>query len=371
MLVELNAFYKSNGISAIDFHCPHFEECSRFSRDTFTTAKEAFVSTGYVAHIQPRILFLSLDSGSADRDPKRKTIEFIRQHEEYEEDVLRLPKNKHWYRTHELAFRILRHFDKSLKIEDAKKYFAHINSAKCCMNNPGRAQANSILFENCRGFIPSEIEILAPDVIITQGAWAKQAILNAFQYMDIKIDSPDSDKLPEEIQLIRITKRPVIWIHTFHPRNPNSKRNRDNYQIYEKFIYEFITKKTVEIENYNHRDKPSNRNTGGIHMDPKPNIEKLSGYIYLEKIPVTPAQSTPSKEQSRMYEYMTMVQLCNIAEAHGMTRSMACNAFGGDKGLKEVEPARMARVILIGNKLRKFVLVNAVIDYYQREGIQW
>jgi len=180
MYKALIAYYRKNGISAIGFNCPNYVSCSRDNTKLFTTAKEAFVSTGYVAHTLPRLAFVSLDSGSAVTDPSLKTLESVRLWEEEKENVLMLPKNKHWYRTHELAYTILRNFDPNLKIEEARHYFTHVNSAKCCQNNPGRGQANQILFDNCRQFIPGELEILDPDIIITQGKWAKLAVDSAF-----------------------------------------------------------------------------------------------------------------------------------------------------------------------------------------------
>jgi hypothetical protein len=50
----------------------------------------------------PRLLFLSLDSGSAEVDPSVKTLEAVRRRE-VNCDVNALPRNKHWYLTHELA----------------------------------------------------------------------------------------------------------------------------------------------------------------------------------------------------------------------------------------------------------------------------
>jgi len=100
--------------------------------------------------------------------------------------------------------------------------------------------------------------------------------------------------------------------------------------------------------------------------------EKIFGdYVFLEHIPDVPSPKTPNQKDCGGYEYMTMVQLCNIAESHGMTRSRACNAFGGDKGKYQVEPIRKARVILIGNRLRKYVLVSAVSDFFFQENIDW
>jgi predicted component of type VI protein secretion system len=93
-------------------------------------SKESFVSSKYVTHELPRIVFISLESGSAETDPALKTLESVRRWEEERENVLGLHRNKHWYRTHELAFTLLRNYKEDLRLEEAKHYFAHINSAK-------------------------------------------------------------------------------------------------------------------------------------------------------------------------------------------------------------------------------------------------
>ena len=75
-----------------------------------------------------RIGGLSLDSGSAERKPWRRTAESVRR-QELATDVGALPKHKHWYRTHELAFELRHQFEADLTIADAWLYFAHVNSA--------------------------------------------------------------------------------------------------------------------------------------------------------------------------------------------------------------------------------------------------
>jgi hypothetical protein len=150
-----------------------------------------------------------------------------------------LHKNKHWYRTHELAYTILRNFQSDLKLEETKHYFAHINSAKRCENKPGREQASQILFDNCRGFIPGELEILDPDIIITQGKWGKMAIDGVFP----QLVSPDyiPESLPE-VKIITINTHPVVWIETFHPRYTGfHTKNRPHYSQYEIIVREFMT----------------------------------------------------------------------------------------------------------------------------------
>ena len=175
MLRELKTFYKKEGILSTSFTCPFKSDCKGTSK-SFTGPKSTFVSTGYETGTLPRLLFLSLDSGSGDADPAKRLPLAIRKKLERDVDVLSLPRHRHWYRTHELAWYILRRFDKTLNIEDTRKYFAHANSAKCCMNKAGSKKADKRLFRNCSPYLRDELPLLAPEIIVTQGNEARKAI---------------------------------------------------------------------------------------------------------------------------------------------------------------------------------------------------
>lgn len=95
--------------------------------------------------------------------------------------------------------------------------------------------------------------------------------------------------------------------------------------------------------------------------------EKKDNYINLNSSPSIPEEYTPTRGQCFGYEFMTMVQFCNIAEEHGFGRSRACNAFGGDRGKYQVVSDRMARVY----NGRKFVLIRAIDPYFKELGIVW
>ena len=223
MLEELEEFYTSRGIHPLNFRCCHRGECSANSPN-FTEAKMSFVGPRYEEATLPRLLFLSLDSGDADADPKRHTAEAV-QTMELERDVEKLPKHKHWYRTHEMAFELLRQFEPQLTIPDSRLYFAHVNSAKCCQNKDGRRQADLILFKNCRDYIIDELRILAPDVVVTQGDAARKAILSKFcpRPHDVRtIESPEfSLNARYETGLIELVPgvKSFLWLHTYHPNN--------------------------------------------------------------------------------------------------------------------------------------------------------
>lgn len=209
MLEELERFYDEHGILSTDFRCSFKEQCSQ-GCETFTGPKSSFVSSGYEAHSLPRLLFISLDSGSGEERAEMRLPRSVRAKEE-ERDVLALPKHKHWFRTHELAWHILRQFSPGLSLEEACHHFAHTNSAKCCMNNAGRKKANAVLFRNCKGFLKGELAILAPDIIVSQGNEAKNAIESVLDNTTQRFD--------EFSATIQLGGRAVFWLHTYHPAN--------------------------------------------------------------------------------------------------------------------------------------------------------
>src|SRR4051812_22861511 len=99
--VQLHAFYDARGISALAFRCKHEEAC-RAQSPQFTTAQETYVGPDYESGRLPRLLFMSLDSGSLDANPASRTMEAVRRRV-LAGEVSRLPKGKHWYETHDLA----------------------------------------------------------------------------------------------------------------------------------------------------------------------------------------------------------------------------------------------------------------------------
>jgi len=241
MIEDLQNYYKKNGILSTEFVCPSKAQCQSDCEE-FTGPKSAFVSTGYEKNILPRLLFLSLDSGSGDKNDENRLPLSVRKQEEIDRDVLSLHKHKHWYRTHELAWYIFKMFDENIKLQEAKRHFAHANSAKCCMNKAQRKKANSILFKNCKMYLKGELEILAPEILITQGNEAKAAILSLRDKMIERID--------EFASIIMLNGSLVFWLHTYHPNNWgafNKQRNFDKekniasgWDKYSNLMYKFI-----------------------------------------------------------------------------------------------------------------------------------
>ncbi|MDE0153849.1 MAG: hypothetical protein OXN23_08400 [Gammaproteobacteria bacterium] len=222
---RLAEFYDLRGISSIGFRCSSRAVCSA-KAPQFTEAKASFVGPRYEEGTLPRLLFLSLDSGRGHPDRQQRTVEAVRR-QALDCDVEALPKNLHWYRTHQMAFDLLCQFKPHLTIEDTRLHFAHVNSAKCCQNKPGRKRADSTLFENCRRFIPGELRILEPDVVVTQGDPARDAIRKSYDVRRPEERTVKSDRRRYQrdacYQTGLIELEPdgklFLWLHTFHPSN--------------------------------------------------------------------------------------------------------------------------------------------------------
>ena len=236
MLAELQGFYDEKGISSTDFRCKHHAEC-RNDNEQFTEAKAALVGREYQTHKLPRLLFISLDSGSGNI-ATNNTITAVE--EAYYRSNTNRAKNRHWYRTHEIACEILKEFDSNITIESVKGWFAHTNSAKCCMNKTGRRKADKILFKNCMEFMSEEVSILNPDIIITQGLEAHYSLKNKFPKLENVANVFQNDL--SEVSVIVINNHPVLWIRTYHPGNWGkfNKVTMESLPAYAKISHEFI-----------------------------------------------------------------------------------------------------------------------------------
>lgn len=209
MLKFLKKYYFSKGILSTNFTC-QFKESCQANNQNFNGPKSSFVGSEYEKGILPRILFISLDPAFSNSEPESRTPEAVRDYEENQRDFSKLKKNRHWYRTHELAWYILKKYKSDLTIEQTTKYFAHVNSAKCSMNNPGHKKAKKRLFDNCRGYLKGEMEVLKPDVIVSQGNEAKEGV-NSFAEERKRIDNYATE--------FSLNGRMIFWLHTYHPAN--------------------------------------------------------------------------------------------------------------------------------------------------------
>ncbi len=221
MLQRLEAYYVEHAISPASFRCSSRPCCSAGSPD-FAEAKATFVGPRYEEGRLPRLLFLSLNPGKAKHHWQHRTIEAVRR-SELARDLADIPKNQHWYRTHQLAHALLHQFRPTLLLEEVRLYFAHVNSAKCTPNKPGSANADPRLFEKCRRFIPGELGILSPEIIVTQGNWAREAILGSLEVREHVVQRVDAPgyKLDALYETALVKVEPgtdsCLWLHTYLP----------------------------------------------------------------------------------------------------------------------------------------------------------
>jgi hypothetical protein len=275
MISALKKYYENCGISALRFNCKHFKECRAEcdEKSKFTTAREPYIGKYYGKKGIPKLLFLSLDSGDEEGNPELKTIQAMR------EGALKLkpeqiPKGRHWYITHQFAWILFDEFNKNSdsnldightdekmhfypknEIYKIMPYFAHTNSAKCCMNKQHSKQANKILFANCRGYIPKEIKIFDPHILVTQGDYAKKVIEEAIRNGIFSLKNPrnfrKANKKKPDVMIIEIrNNKPVEWIHHYHPRSFGHfyPKNYHKFRAYGKKAVQFLAKNYPELK---------------------------------------------------------------------------------------------------------------------------
>ncbi|MCW9096664.1 MAG: hypothetical protein OQJ93_04685 [Ignavibacteriaceae bacterium] len=224
MLQKLKNYYETNKISAKNFHCDDHDNCEGELKN-FTTAKEAFVGTKYEkGDFRPRILFISLDSGGDTSEPEWREMRKVRESLEGI-NIENISENIHWYQTHVFAYEILKNFKADLTPADTTPYFAHINSAKCCANLPGKKKAPRRMFTNCKKYIPKEVEILNPDIIVAQGENAWYVRYDETEHHAKKYNCSGEIK-DCGLYLISLNGKEVMWIDTYHP----GPRTRKIYQ---------------------------------------------------------------------------------------------------------------------------------------------
>jgi uracil-DNA glycosylase len=71
------------------------------------------------------------------------------------------------------------------------------------------------MFENCRTFLPREIELLEPDILITQGKYGRLAVDGKFEVLRNEAHPEVSEYV---CQLLDIRGRTVLKFSTVHPR---------------------------------------------------------------------------------------------------------------------------------------------------------
>ena len=184
----------------------------------------SYVGPRYGKDGMPRLAFVSLDPGRGRPDPRDRMAEAVRQRT-LADDLASLPKTRHWYRTHEMAHLLLRPFRPSLVLDSARLYFAHVNTGKCRHTQAHSRQARKTLFRECGRFVPGELRLLRPDIVVTQGKDAKEAVLKCpggVKQHEKRSEVAAGNRYgPGDYESGIIESGPwrALWFHTHHPRN--------------------------------------------------------------------------------------------------------------------------------------------------------
>ena len=258
MLKKLENYYRHIGILSTEFSCEHLREC-RGDSQNFTEAKSAFIGEKYGELNFPRLLFISSDPGGAKIPTKDGgEIDFMLPENRTPESVRRLviervrrgikSPSQRAKSTNELARFILREFNSDVDEMDEEKltqHFAHANSVKCCQNKKNHKQADGVLFRNCRGYLRGEIEMLAPDILITHGKKAESGVQFAFR-------NESQKEIAQNAFEYEMQNGKFFWLQTPHPASygrpkflaqKNGKDGGPGWAGYVKLIREFMKRK--------------------------------------------------------------------------------------------------------------------------------
>ena len=240
LLDNLENYYQERGILARGFDCKHECDCRKrergqgeypllpkdttaWSKETeckFTPARSAYVGRLYgVPKGLPRLMFLSLDPGSAlvKRDPEfniasdqSRLPKEVREGFEARMERVRASRSKATPTLRGmnlLALRVLGEFPECPADNpvDVARYYAHVNAVKCSLNLPSRRKVPARMFRNCRGYLPREIGLLEPQVVVTMGDDAKDSAKHVF-----------NGPVPDD-GIVTLDGRGVFWIHSPHP----------------------------------------------------------------------------------------------------------------------------------------------------------
>lgn len=216
--MDLKVFYSRECISVNSFSCPHQVSCDQAALPRLLThGAEAHVGSRY-GEIN-RVLVVSLDSrgDSLNLDDRRRQIESIA-----------TPENPHMWGT-------LRTLQALMGPEPNGMspfvFFAMINAAKCSGSDKKGDMVPIVLYERCRAFARTEIEVLEPEVIVTQGLQARAAVnskqrLPAFRLDTVLARLTGADPMlktwlqalaNEYLRILTIASQDVIVLDTPHP----------------------------------------------------------------------------------------------------------------------------------------------------------
>jgi hypothetical protein len=246
--LKLNIFYKQQGIYPEDFHCRYHSLCrSKAYQRKMTETRMSMIGSIY-GEKYPKIVVVSLDppsdlNGKFSRPDLRITESVTALGEAWNYTIDR--PNPHWamtqiivkdvltiwgYKARPNAAVVAESYAGGRPIENVTPYFAHVNAAKCSMNNPGGGQAPQAVFEACsKAYLRQELAILEPQILISQGKITNNILAGIFKKQPIEeIDLP-------KVEVVALGQNEVFWLPMHHPSR-QIKKIRDEWPYYENAI---------------------------------------------------------------------------------------------------------------------------------------
>jgi len=240
---KLTAYYMRKGIHPEKFDCQHKSFCRYYAyKGIMTETKMSMVGSQYGSSY-PKICVVSLDPPSGATgdfsEPYKRTTKYMAKHEDRDYTINRT--GPHWAMTLIIVKDILCQFGyKSQRgsavieesyagrpIENVEPYFAHVNIAKCSMNNPGNKKANRAVHEKCSSsYLLGELQVLKPDILLTQGNLTNEimgVLLINRRFM--------KNELPSAFDT-NIGKHSVLWLPMPHPTRDGISTLRKDWKSY-------------------------------------------------------------------------------------------------------------------------------------------
>ena len=226
MLDKLDRYYHEQGIPVLGFNCKHRDACSAVcAPGKMVASPEPYVGPIYeegAVGVVPRLLFVSSDTNDPrwfQGHPEWVTLKANRHFELKDRQKKKPP---HWRQTHALAHALLAPYvrnrlNKDVSVNDVSDYFSHTRSTRCKDSSIGRREGNYLMAANCRGFLKGELGILRPDIIVTQGTRARNALAGVYpvnQHVPMP-GNPHHNAFYEIIQLSEDHR--TIKIVAWHP----------------------------------------------------------------------------------------------------------------------------------------------------------
>lgn len=216
---RLKAFYHCHGLRVDKFQCSHTDQCREKAKCKLSQGAEAHLGKHFGQDL--RVVVVSLDTGGTSdaMENRRREIEAVH---------FKGPENPHMKGTKELLEAI---FGNN---ENVFELYAMTNAAKCSRGDDSSSdKVPDALYKNCKEYVLPELECLDPQLIVTQGAKAWEALKLEHPApvlpaeLDNWIDSQAAGSkvvhgwlkslAKEYLNMLRIADRDVPIMKTIHP----------------------------------------------------------------------------------------------------------------------------------------------------------